>query len=116
MSYILLICFLILVVCIILQTIFFYKDRKYIQETIVYNDSKFISLNDDNNSYIDVKSIISLYVIKSEEYSDICFPLKEEKNYLLVIVSKNAIFYEGYNSREEAIMRLEDILSFIDYE
>ncbi len=113
MSVLLIICFIILVVCVILQTIMMYSDFK-IRNVLVddSNENKqlFIRLNDRGNSYISIDAIIGLCVMKSENYH-----YSTNKNgYVLAIQTNYCAFAEEFNTEDEARTRLEELLNIIE--
>ena len=113
MSYLLVICFIILVVCVILQTIIMYSDFK-ISNTLIddsnVNKQLFIRLNDKGNSYVSIDAIIGLCVLKGENYH-YC---TNKNGYLLAIQTDYCSFVEEFNTEEEARLRLEELLTIIE--
>lgn len=112
MSYLLVICFIILVVCVILQTIMMYSDFK-IRTTLTddSNENKqlFIRLNDKGNSYVSIDAVIGLCVLKAENYH-----YSTNKNgYVLAIQTNYCSFVEEFNTEDEARMRLEELVAII---
>lgn len=105
MSYLLVICFIILVVCVILQTIMMYSDLK-ISNTLTddsnINKQLFIRLNDKYNSYVSIDAIIALSVSTNKN------------GYVLVIQTDNCVFTEEFNTEDEARLRLEELLTIIE--
>lgn len=113
MSYLLVICFIILVVCVILQTIMMYSDLK-ISNTLTDNSNVnkqlFIRLNNENNSYVFIDAIIGLCVLKAENYH-----YSTNKNgYVLAIQTDCCSFVEEFNTEDEARLRLEELLTIIE--
>lgn len=112
MSVLLVICFIILVVCVILQTIMMYSDlkiRNALTDDSNENKQLFIRLNDRGNSYVCIDAIIGLCVMKSENYS-----YSTNKNgYVLVIQTNYCAFAEEFNTEDEARMRLEELVAII---
>lgn len=112
MSYLLVICFVILVVCVILQTIMIYSDFKI--KTALTDDSNtnkqlFVRLNDKGNSYVSIDAIIGLCVLKAENYH-----YSTNKNgYVLAIQTDYCSFVEEFNTEDEARMRLEELIAII---
>lgn len=116
MSVLLVICFIILVVCVILQTIMMYSNLK-INNTLTddSNENKqlFIRLNDRGNSYVCIDAIIGFGILKAQDSGSIYQSLKNKNGYVLAIQTDYCAFAEEFNTEDEARMRLEELLSII---
>lgn len=116
MSVLLVICFVILVVCVILQTIMMYSDLKTSNTLMDNNENKqfFIRLNDKGNSYISIDAIIGLAILKAQDSGSIYQSLKNKNGYVLAIQTDYCAFAEEFNTEEEARLRLEELLTIIE--
>lgn len=117
MSVVLVICFIVLVVCVILQTIMMYSDLK-ISNTLTDNSNEnkqlFIRLNDKGNSYISIDAIVGLGILKAQDAGSIYQSLKNKNGYVLAIQTDYCAFAEEFNTEEEARLRLEELLTIIE--
>ena len=114
MSWFLCTCFTILVVCVVIQTIFMYQERNSIKELDEEND--FIELNDKYKSFICKDYISSIKVI---DYDDILEnfieDLNKDKVYVQIDILYNR-FFEEYDTKDEAVGRLYELLQLIEDE
>lgn len=111
MSYFLVICFIILVVCIVLQTIFFYQERKESKEfnpcsNCEYVSTPFIKIypynNDDNEVFVAKDCIVGLAISKKD--SDI---------YVVINCVDTKDYIEQYDDYNEACKRIDELLENI---
>lgn len=115
MSWFLCICFTILVVCVVIQTIFMYQERNSVGE--LYEENDFIQLDDKDKSVICKDYISAIRVIN---YCDILEnefigDLNRDKIYIQIDVLYNR-FFEEYDTKDEAIGRLHELLLILNNE
>lgn len=114
MSWFLCTCFTILVVCVVIQTIFMYQERNSIKELDEEND--FIELNDKYKSFV-CKDFVS--AIKVVDYDDIVENFLEDLNKDKVFIEIDVLYYrffEEYDTKDEAVGRLYELLQLINNE
>lgn len=117
MSWFLCTCFTILVVCIVIQTIFMYKERNSTKE--LYEENDFIELNDKYKSFICKDYISSIKIINHDDIIENFIFFKEDFNKDKVYIQIDILhdrFFEEYDTKDQAVERLYELLQLIENE
>lgn len=119
MSWFLCICFTILVVCVVIQTIMIYSEKnsnndfdRFIKD---YCKDQYIKLNDKSNSFVCI-DFITGFSILDENSEDLLFKSYEfDKNKFYLKISTPYYFYlEEYDTMNEAENRLTYLLDIVN--
>lgn len=115
MSWFLSICFVILIICIIIQTYYLTKTSKQVLEYEEVTSKSFIQLYDKNNTFVFIDQIVSIGLLEgSEIYSDVFEEdVKKDKFYIKILVNYSS-YLEEYETKDEAIDRINELLDFVD--
>lgn len=109
MSWFLSICFVILIVCVILQTIMMYKDSKQFEnnsENINYNTKLTRIHNNDKEIFVCVDTITGIAITK----------LSENRYNIIIDCIDDRAYIEEYSSYDEAWERMEELSNIIENE
>lgn len=115
MGWFLCICFVILIVCIIIQTYYLTKTSKQIFEYTEYNCKSFIQLYDKNDTFVFIDQIVSISLTNGSEVNTYVFEenIKEDKFYVKIIVNYST-YFEEYETKDDAVDRINELLDFVD--
>lgn len=116
MGWFLCICFVILIVCVIIQTYYFTKTSKQIFKYKEFNCKPFIALYDKNDTFVFIDQIVSIGLINGSEvdYLEVFEENIEEDKFYIKILVNYSTYLEKYDTKDEAVDRINELLDFID--
>lgn len=115
MGWFLCICFVILIVCVIIQTYYLTKTSKQIIEYEEDTSKSFIQLCDKNDTFVFIDQIVSIGLTNGSEINTYVFEenIKEDKFYVKIIVYYST-YFEEYETKDDAVDRINELLEFVD--
>lgn len=108
-------CLLVLVVCVIIQSYYLTKTSKQIIEYKEDASASVIQLHDKNDTFVFIDQIVSIGLVDgSQIYLDIFDEdVRKDKFYIKIVVNYSA-YLEEYDTKDEAVDRINELLDFID--
>lgn len=116
MGWFLCICFVILIVCVIIQTYYLTKTSKQIFEYKEFNCKPFIALYDKNDTFVFIDQIASISLLDGSEIDSLYVfeeNIRKDKFYIRIVVNYSS-YFEEYETKDEATDRVNELLDFID--
>lgn len=116
MGWFLSICFVILIVCVIIQTYYFTKTSKQLIEYKEDTSALVIQLHDKNDTFVFIDQMVSIGLINGSEvdYLEVFEENIEEDKFYIKILVNYSTYLEEYDTKDEAVDRINELLEFVD--